>query len=653
MDVDERMIHSTETETVDDIALAAQFAVTDDDPAYLATPAGLSKGPPSKKRNVYYTVQKEMAMATGEIFGSHISEELQAQLVADAGSEIESDTEDSSDNSSSDDSDDSDEESDHDSDSSDSDNDEDDSAAESDSEVLDSGGNGAFPSAAVEMNEASDEESDVPSGPLRTRHETSITELPIPALPSLVLHRKHDTELAGTVMHIQAGGSFNDPMAMMEAVGSQGGSRNRKKRNAKKKMDVESAVVNESQANDSDPSSIPTSEQLRVPNQGEENVPSQSAVRTNKHPTAVYTLIVQSSPQCQPFDEGSVLVLDDRRIVGVIEEVFGPVASPYYFLRIRTAANIPTYVIEKERKIAELDSLDFGISELQANEAANNVTGLASIAREYDEENSDEMPTDAQSASLATESSPSNDSTASQVFAKEYETLVAYSDILPGTALYACRTHSRKIHTEAVRLASGKGTDASNLHDEEIREEEQEFSDDEEEARFKQRLRAKRDGKMSENSAKSGAGTFEASAMAADIRRSQQDKSRRNRKGKPNVQGTGTFHPTMNSWVPPTMLGTGTVPAFGYPYPLPQMSMVTSMTPNTGFSPALAQNQAQAFPLPPALPMAQIVSGGTAGSNGNGPPTMSPEQFHMQMQLQMQAHMYMQMQMYNQNAKRD
>lgn len=46
------------------------------------------------------------------------------------------------------------------------------------------------------------------------------------------------------------------------------------------------------------------------------------------------TVVVQSLPNTPPLDEESILCLDTRRGLGAVEEVFGPVASPLYALRV-------------------------------------------------------------------------------------------------------------------------------------------------------------------------------------------------------------------------------------------------------------------------------------------------------------------------------
>ncbi len=42
---------------------------------------------------------------------------------------------------------------------------------------------------------------------------------------------------------------------------------------------------------------------------------------------------LQAAPGSKPLSEGSVLVDEDRCVVGAVEELFGPVVAPLYALR--------------------------------------------------------------------------------------------------------------------------------------------------------------------------------------------------------------------------------------------------------------------------------------------------------------------------------
>ncbi|RLN89351.1 hypothetical protein BBJ28_00018209 [Nothophytophthora sp. Chile5] len=52
-------------------------------------------------------------------------------------------------------------------------------------------------------------------------------------------------------------------------------------------------------------------------------------------------LTIKSNPNTQPLDEGSVLCLEDRTVLGCVDEVFGPVLMPMYVVRFESAAKMP------------------------------------------------------------------------------------------------------------------------------------------------------------------------------------------------------------------------------------------------------------------------------------------------------------------------
>ncbi|CAK4717495.1 hypothetical protein AeNC1_008406 [Aphanomyces euteiches] len=52
-------------------------------------------------------------------------------------------------------------------------------------------------------------------------------------------------------------------------------------------------------------------------------------------------ITIQSVPNQLPLDEGSVLCLTNRQVLGCVDEVFGPVSLPLYLIRFETAEDIP------------------------------------------------------------------------------------------------------------------------------------------------------------------------------------------------------------------------------------------------------------------------------------------------------------------------
>lgn len=71
-----------------------------------------------------------------------------------------------------------------------------------------------------------------------------------------------------------------------------------------------------------------------------------------------------------------------------------------------------------------------------------------------------------------------------------------------GTQIYYSAEHANYVFTSALKNI--KGSDASNLHDEEIREDEAEFSDDEKEAEYKRALKQKRRERNAERGGRGG-----------------------------------------------------------------------------------------------------------------------------------------------------
>jgi len=135
------------------------------------------------------------------------------------------------------------------------------------------------------------------------------------------------------------------------------------------------------------------------------------------------------------LDEGSLLLFSDRTPLGYVFETFGPTSLPHYVVRIDGKA------------IAE------------AQEASENPVK---------EEETTNQPNPAPY-------------TSSQSYIPS-QTLISVSQ-----SVYHIPSLSNFVFTSA--LARMKGSDASNIHDEEPAEHELEFSDDEAEAAYKRQLR--------------------------------------------------------------------------------------------------------------------------------------------------------------------
>jgi H/ACA ribonucleoprotein complex non-core subunit NAF1 len=133
------------------------------------------------------------------------------------------------------------------------------------------------------------------------------------------------------------------------------------------------------------------------------------------------SIVVRANLDSQPLDVDSVLCDEDRVPIGKVCDVFGPVCSPFYVVRV------PKY---------KLASIDEG-----ASDAAKVSSRIASSS----------------SSSICVDS---------VVFCVTKQ------------SVFVSPTHM-------THMSSTKGTDASNLYDEELPPEEQEFSDDEAEQRAK------------------------------------------------------------------------------------------------------------------------------------------------------------------------
>ena len=228
---------------------------------------------------------------------------------------------------------------------------------------------------------------------LRTVHEVPLSRLPVPDLPSLRVEPAAAAAPAGAVISVHRGASWDDPFAEMSV--------RRRGRRAR---------------GDSDHTAT-----------------GAAGAAADANFDTVLTLVVQGHPHSRALAEGSLLVLGDGRSVGVVEDVFGPVAAPCYVLR--------AYVCSSDSARAA------------AAESSAAPSALQALVSDYDEK------------------APAS--------AAPPRTLVGEAEIVIGTVLYTANAFSNYVLADALRAASGRGTDASNVFDEELPPEEQEFSDDE------------------------------------------------------------------------------------------------------------------------------------------------------------------------------
>lgn len=81
---------------------------------------------------------------------------------------------------------------------------------------------------------------------------------------------------------------------------------------------------------------------------------------------------------------------------------------------------------------------------------------------------------------------------------------IAQAGLTVGTKIYYSEQHSTFVFTQAIKAY--KGSDASNLHDEEVGDEEMEFSDDEKEAEHRKRIKQRKEERKNRRQQQNGGG---------------------------------------------------------------------------------------------------------------------------------------------------
>jgi len=137
------------------------------------------------------------------------------------------------------------------------------------------------------------------------------------------------------------------------------------------------------------------------------------------------------------LDEGSLLLFDDRTVLGYVWETFGPTALPHYVVRI--------------------------------NRGGNSI-GNKSLVSRSGSPHLDLVPSTSEATSSISESPPRPDNP-------------DHAKFLVARSVYHIRSLSNFVYPSA--LARLKGSDASNFFDEEPADQDLEFSDDEAEATHK------------------------------------------------------------------------------------------------------------------------------------------------------------------------
>ena len=210
----------------------------------------------------------------------------------------------------------------------------------------------------------------------------------------------------------------------------------------------------------------------------------------------VCTIVIQAAGEGDAaLDEGSLLCLPDRRALGRVEEVFGPVKLPLYVVRVSAVASLTDAAVATWAAREGVEGFVLGGAGAAASTtAADRAAGSSLVSADYgsDGEAGDAPaaagPLDAPEAGVATEPSPEQ---LSEDPSHRPLSLVRPGDLSVGSPVCFAPTLARLVFAERVRAAFPRGTDASNLFDEEPGgDEDGEFSDDEAEAEARRTRKA-------------------------------------------------------------------------------------------------------------------------------------------------------------------
>lgn len=208
------------------------------------------------------------------------------------------------------------------------------------------------------------------------------------------------------------------------------------------------------------------------------------------------TIIVQAVSTTTVLNEGSVLCLADGSILGRVHEVFGPITEPFYIVKWNPrsgskmeAAGSTTGIMGKGRQSCEQVS-----QELENNErmSCDNriepeiITALVNVASDEavmessdsvdvadknvaaDQnvrlENSDNTSTEVE----GTAEGPKQVSESVAITVQATTRLATPSTVMPGTPVYSLAAYSSYVTASSLLQQRSKGSDASNLYDEEV-----------------------------------------------------------------------------------------------------------------------------------------------------------------------------------------
>lgn len=181
-------------------------------------------------------------------------------------------------------------------------------------------------------------------------------------------------------------------------------------------------------------------------------------------------IVVQAYYTNCPLNESSMLCNESGVVMGRVHEVFGPITTPYYIVRWEAAASQKTEGKKnngsgnnnkknsKKKAAAASAAAEETLYEGHANEPMDDVVNIEGSANE-------EADTAVISeTAVATESDVPTSQPVVVV-----DTLQQVRDLFsPGTVVFAAKSRSSFVTPGVLLQQHGKGSDASNAHDEEV-----------------------------------------------------------------------------------------------------------------------------------------------------------------------------------------
>ena len=280
------------------------------------------------------------------------------------------------------------------------------------------------------------------------------------------------------------------------------------------------------------------------------------------------------------------------QIIGKIMEVFGPVQRPLYVIRLPEPR---TFSPEKDTK-PKTDDTSKMKEDGQPDQPAESLDDKEAAAPPTADSN--EITIEALEEEVETSHTDESDSKEDPWDAAG--TLTTMIKSCSSTAVYCLMDHANLLDTDQIIRVSGKGCDASNMHDEEVGAKELEYSDDEEERQAKRKGKKKpaRDNNDQRADTSRGRGAGRGSGRG-DFGRGNNRGDRGNWKGGNGHNQVHQAHPQQPNYAypPPNQMYQGYPPNQmhqGYP----QNQMYQGHPPNQMYQAPPPQNFAHAQPTP-------------------------------------------------------